>query len=148
MPEPDQSFAIVRVGLARSRLALARNDPAAAAEAASDVLEHLRTRRTETFAAHALVALARARIAEGREEEAASRLDEAIAKAESLGARMALWEALALRARLLTGRDADEAARLRLRAAALVEEIAAGVDDDDLRERFHQRAAAMIGAGP
>jgi class 3 adenylate cyclase len=144
MPEPDQSFAVARVGLARSRLALVRNDPAAAAAAASDVLEHLRAHATETFAAKPMVALARARIAQGREAEAASVLDDAIATAGSLGARMSLWEALALRARLLDERDADEAGRLRRRAKTLVEEIATGVDDDDLRARFRARAAATL----
>jgi tetratricopeptide (TPR) repeat protein len=144
MPEPDRSFAIVRAGLARSRLALVRDDPFRAAAEASDVLEHLRTRRTETFAAHALVALARARIAEGLEAEAATLLDDAIANAGSLGARMAWWEALALRARLLDGSDADGAAELRLRADALVAEIAAGVDDGDLRARFLARASAEL----
>jgi tetratricopeptide (TPR) repeat protein len=147
-PEPERSYALARAGLARSRLALADGDATGAASAAAEILERLRSRWIRPFVPEALLALARARIGEGRVHDAETSLTDAIAEAEELEARMALWEALALRARLLDGRDADEAAELRRRANAIVEEIAGSFDDGDLHTRFLARATAELSPSP
>jgi hypothetical protein len=73
-------------------------------------------------------------------EEAGGGLAEAIEHAERLGERRVLWEALALAAIVADRRGAeDEAEELRGRARAIVDEIAAGLPEADLRDRFLAR---------
>jgi hypothetical protein len=90
--------------------------------------------------AGALLVLARAHVAADRFEEAGGELVEAIELARRLGERKVLWEALALSADLNARMGAEQvAADLRRRARAIVEEIAAGLADADLRRRFLSR---------
>lgn len=127
LPEPDRTFAFVRSRLTESRMALALGDPGGAAATATGVVRHLRSRKVRILVAEALVAVAKARIEQGRFEEAESELTDAITKAEQLGERMALWEALALQAQVRDRRGAgDEAGELRRRAQTVVDEIAGG----------------------
>jgi hypothetical protein len=94
----------------------------------------------QILVAGALVVLAKALVAADRFEEAGDGLAEAIERAERLGERRVLWEALALSADLHARRGADpEAADLRRRARAIVDDIAAGLPDPDLRRRFLSR---------
>jgi hypothetical protein len=86
------------------------------------------------------VVLTRALVAADRFEEAGDELTEAIHRAEHLGERRVLWEALAMSADLHARRGAEpEAADLRRRARSIVEEIAAGLPEPELRRRFLAR---------
>jgi hypothetical protein len=84
--------------------------------------------------------LARIRLAQGRLEAAERALVEAAERAERLGERLALWEALALTAELLRRRgDEKGAVEAQRRAREIVDRVAAGIDDDDLRRSFLSR---------
>jgi tetratricopeptide (TPR) repeat protein len=140
LPEPDRTFLMVAARTTRSRLALDDGDVDEAEAIARGVLEDLRTKGVVVLEAVALVALARAHLAADRLEEAGGELAEAIEHAERLGERKVLWEALALSADLNAPRRAEEeSAELRARALTIVEEIAAGLADADLRRRFLSR---------
>jgi class 3 adenylate cyclase/tetratricopeptide (TPR) repeat protein len=145
LPEPDRTLAFVRSRLAGSRITLALGDPGGAATTATDVVRHLRTRKVRILVAEALIAVARARIAQGRFVEAEGELADAISEAEQLGERMALWEALALRAQVFDRRgETDEAGELRRRARTVVDEIAVGIAEDELRDRFLAHAVEIV----
>jgi class 3 adenylate cyclase/ATP/maltotriose-dependent transcriptional regulator MalT len=140
LPEPDRTFLMVAACTTRSRLALNDGDVDEAEAIARGALEDLRTKGVVVLEAVALVALARAHLAADRLEEAGGELAEAIEHAERLGERKVLWEALALSADLNAPRRAEEeSAELRARALTIVEEIAAGLADADLRRRFLSR---------
>jgi tetratricopeptide (TPR) repeat protein len=140
LPEPDRTFLLVSSRLARARVALRSGDPREAAAIAGDVARHLRSNGVQILVAEALVALGRALIAAERYEDAERELTDAIGSADRLGERRALWKALALSADLAARRGAEEdAAGLRRRARGIVEEIAAGISDEDLRDRFLTR---------
>jgi tetratricopeptide (TPR) repeat protein len=138
LPEPDRTFLMVAWHTTRSRLALAEGDVHEAEAIARGVLEDLRTKGVMVLEAEALVALARANMAAGRDEEALAELAEAIERAERLGERRVLWEALATSAELET-RSGGDPAEPRRRAREIVDEIASGLTDADLRERFLSR---------
>lgn len=58
---------------------------------------------------------------------------------------MALWEALALQAQVRDRRGAgDEAGELRRRAQTVVDEIAGGIAEDELRDRFLAQAVEIV----
>jgi tetratricopeptide (TPR) repeat protein len=140
LPEPDRTFLRVASSAARARLALLDGDVEEAEAVARSVIEELRTNEVEILMAGALVVLARALLAADRLDEADHELVHGIARAEELGERRVLWEALALSADLHTRRGAlREAADLRSRARAIVDEIEAGLPEPDLRRRFLAR---------
>jgi hypothetical protein len=124
---------------ARARLALLDGDVEAAEAVARSVIEELRTSEVEILVAGALVVLARALLAADRLDEAGHEVADAIVRAEGLGERRVLWEALALSADLHDRRGALEAPDLRTRARAIVDEIVAGLPEPDLRRRFLAR---------
>jgi tetratricopeptide (TPR) repeat protein len=99
-PEPGRTFALIAIELARSRVALADGDAAAAAAHAAGVIEDLRSRGIRVMVAEARVLLARALMLQGRLEEAERELAEAAEEAERLHERPVLAEARALRAEL------------------------------------------------
>jgi class 3 adenylate cyclase/tetratricopeptide (TPR) repeat protein len=140
LPEPDRTFLMVAARTTRSRLALDEGEVDEAEAIAQSLLEELREKGVKVLEAQALFALASAHMAADRFEEADSELAEAIKLAEALGELRVLWEALALSADLSARMGAEqEAAELRARARAIVEEIAAGLADPDLRRRFLSR---------
>jgi tetratricopeptide (TPR) repeat protein len=140
LPEPDRTFLMAAAGLAGARLALLEGDVAAAETAARSVVEALRTTGVRILLAGALVELARALAAAGRSEEAEREAREAVLQAERLGERIALWEALAVAAELEERRGAvHEATASRSRARAIVDDIAAELPEEDLRDRFLAR---------
>jgi tetratricopeptide (TPR) repeat protein len=149
-PEPDRTFLMVAWHTTRSRLALAEGDVHEAEAIARGVLEDLRSKGVMVLEAEALVALGRALLAADRLDEAGNELAAAIEHAGRLGEQPVLWEALALSA---TVRDqqgsAGEAADLRRRARAIVDEIVAGLPEPDLRRRFLARddVRALEGGG-
>jgi class 3 adenylate cyclase/tetratricopeptide (TPR) repeat protein len=139
-PEPDRTFLLVASRLARARVALRTGDPQGAAAIAADVLRHLRSNGVQIQVAEALVALGSALIAADRFEDAERELSDAVESAGRLGERKALWQALALSADLAARRGAEEdATELRRRARGIIEGIAAGISDEDLRGRFLMR---------
>jgi tetratricopeptide (TPR) repeat protein len=150
LPEPDRTFLRVASSAARTRLALLDGDVGEAEAVARSVIEELRTRQVEILVAGALVMLARALAAADRLQEAGRQLADAIERAERLGERRVLWEALALSADLHARGGAEpEASDLRRRALAIVEEIAAGLPESGLRRRFLARddVLALEGVG-
>jgi tetratricopeptide (TPR) repeat protein len=145
LPEPDRTFLMVASRTIRSRLALADGDVDGAEAIARGLVDDLRSKGVVVLEAEALLALARAHVGADRLEDARDDVAEAIEKAEGLGERRVLWEALALSAdvqdRLGEEREASD---IRRRARALVEEIAAGLSDADLRQRFLSRADRAV----
>jgi class 3 adenylate cyclase/tetratricopeptide (TPR) repeat protein len=140
LPEPDRTFLRVASGAARARLALLDGAVEEAEAVARSVIEVLRRSGVEILVAGALVVLARALLAADRLDEAGHELADATARAEGLGERRVLWEALALSADLHARRgDRREAADLRRRGRAIVDGIAAGLPEADLRRRFLAR---------
>jgi class 3 adenylate cyclase/tetratricopeptide (TPR) repeat protein len=139
LPEPDRTMSFVACQLARSRAELGLGDAGSAEAAAGEVLTRLRDAGVRIFVAGSLVSHARALVALGRVDEAERELDEAASEAGRLGERRALWEALALRADLRDRVGAAGADDLRRRARDIVEEIAAGVEDERLRTTFLAR---------
>jgi tetratricopeptide (TPR) repeat protein len=140
LPEPDRTFLRVAASAARARLALLDGDAGEAETIARAVLRELRASGVEILVAGALVVLTRVLVAADRFEEAGDELTDAIHRAERLGERRVLWEALALSAGLHARRGAEsEAADLRRQARAIVEEVAGGLPDPELRRRFLAR---------
>ncbi len=140
LPEPDRTFALTFAGLARARVAMAAGDAEEAASAAEDVLRLLSENGVEILVAEALVALARARLALALPDEAERVLADAAERASRLGEPLPLWEALALTAEILRRRGAEnEAAESRRRAREIVDRVASGIDDEDLRRSFLAR---------
>jgi tetratricopeptide (TPR) repeat protein len=151
LPEPDRTFLMVAARTTRCRLALDDGEVDEAEAIAGGVLEDLRTKGVVVLEADALVALARAHLEADRLEEAGGELSEAIEQAERLGERKVLWEALALFATVQARRGAErEAHDLRERARGIVDEIATGLADRDLRHRFMSRedVAALAAREP
>jgi class 3 adenylate cyclase/tetratricopeptide (TPR) repeat protein len=137
-PEPLRSMTAAQVPLLRGRIALAEGDPAGAIAAADEVLERRERLGIGQFAADALLLRGRALAAAGKVQEAASALRQARAEAERLERRLLLWEVLAELARAIS--DRAEAEQLRTEARELVREVAASVDDEELRASFLARA--------
>jgi tetratricopeptide (TPR) repeat protein len=140
LPEPDRTYLRVASSAARARLALLDGDLGEAEAVARTVIEALRASGVEILVAGGSVVLARALLAADRLEEARDELADAIERAERLGERRVLWEALASSADVHARRGAEQEARdLRRRARAIVDEIAAGLPEPDLRRRFLAR---------
>jgi class 3 adenylate cyclase/tetratricopeptide (TPR) repeat protein len=130
-PDPERTLLLASSSIVRSRLAVAHGDPEVAAEVARALVDELARIGVRHPVTEAQIALATALIASGRSDEAERELDQAIDRAERLGERTALWEALALTADLRARKGADrEAVELRRRSLAIVEELAAGLDDE------------------
>jgi class 3 adenylate cyclase/tetratricopeptide (TPR) repeat protein len=137
LPGADRVFSHVAFQLLRSRLALTLDRPEEAAVAARSALDYLRSNGIRVLVAEALVTLAEVHLAEGRLDDAERDLPQAVAMAERLEERFALWRGLALLAELRVRRGAPGAAAgLRWRALAIVEEIAEGIAEEALRTRF------------
>jgi tetratricopeptide (TPR) repeat protein len=139
LPEPDRTLLLVSSERARSRLALEAGDHAEAASIAKALVDRLRSAGVQLFLAEGLLALGQAHHAAGRLDDAERAIADAVESAERTDERKVLWEALALSAELVarTGGDPTEPRR---RAREIVDEIAAGLTDEDLRERFLSRA--------
>jgi ATP/maltotriose-dependent transcriptional regulator MalT len=140
LPEPDRTFALSFAGLVRAKLALARGRAEDAAVDVGDLLAHLRANHVEILVAEALVVHARALLAAGLDHQAERALADAAERAARLGEQLPHWEALSMTADLIERRGADdEAAQVRGRARAIVDRVASGIDDDDLRRSFLAR---------
>lgn len=145
LPEPDRTFLMVASRVIRSRLALVDGEVDGAEAVARGLVDDLRAKGVVVLEAEALLALARAHVAADRLEEARGEAAEAIEKAERLGERRVLWEALAVCAHMQDRIGAAPAASdLRRRARAIVDEIASGLADEDLRRRFLARDDVVV----
>ena len=139
LPEPDRTFLMGAWRTTRSLLALAEGDVDDAEAIARGLLVDLRTNGVRVLQAEALLALARAHLAADRHAEADLELAEAIELAGEVGERRVLWEALATSAELAARSEPRREADPRQRAREIVEEIAAGMADPELRRRFLAR---------
>jgi class 3 adenylate cyclase/tetratricopeptide (TPR) repeat protein len=140
LPEPLQSTASVQVALVRGRIALARGDHATAVEIADRILDRLRALEIRLFVTDALLLRGRALAAAGRSDEAEATLQQARSEAQRLECRRVLWQVLRELGRVLGARgDAVAADEPRAEAAAIVERIAASIDDPGLRSGFLAR---------
>jgi ATP/maltotriose-dependent transcriptional regulator MalT len=118
-------------------------------DAAADQANRAAALADEAEAAHervvALEVAARARLRQGRPDEALAAADEGLTVAEPKGYRPLVWRLRATRAGALTAQGREsEAAEERRKAASLVEELAAGIEDAGLRASY--LAAAKKGA--
>jgi len=138
-PEPDRTFSMTAQRLTASALALDADDPLRAETIATELVEDLRRGGVRILVAEGLLARARARISSGTLEEAEADLAAAVEEADRLGERRVLWRALALTADLRDRVGAAGADDLRRRAAGIVDGVAAGISDEDLRASFLAR---------
>jgi class 3 adenylate cyclase/tetratricopeptide (TPR) repeat protein len=141
LPEPLQSAASIHVALIRARIASTRGDDAGAVEIADTILDRLRQLGVREFVADALLVKGRSLASAGETDEAERVLEEARSEAERLEHRRTLWEVLSELSAIVDGRgDAEAASTLRSEARSLVEQIAASVDEEELRSSFLERS--------
>jgi ATP/maltotriose-dependent transcriptional regulator MalT len=139
LPGPIHFAAAAHVELLRGRLALARGDDGTAVEIAETVIEWLRRLGVRPFLPAALLLKGTAlRASAGvTEAETLDVLIEARAEAERLAFRTILWRIdVELSGVSATRGDAARAAELRGEARGLIEQIAASIDEPELRTRF------------
>jgi class 3 adenylate cyclase/tetratricopeptide (TPR) repeat protein len=127
MPEMLGVEASLRVPIMQGEVAQARGDHAAAIETADAILDRIDGMGIRPFRADALLLRGKAMAAAGMTSEAERALQDARASAEGLGHRKILWEILSELGRIADG-DAREA--LLKEASAIVEAIAATLDED------------------
>jgi len=133
LPGPIRGAAGAHVDILRGQLALAEGDHARAIEIADRVIGWLTRLELRQYLSAALLLKGRALIAAGTSEDAEAALRDARSHAKDLGYRRVLWE---IDAELSTLTDAADASDLQAEAAAVVTEMAASIDEDDLRESF------------
>ena len=137
LPGPIRGAAGAGFDLLRGQLASSRGDHARAVEIADSVLAWLARLHLRQFLPAALLLKGRAYGATGRPEEAEHVLAEARKRAEAMRYRRVLWEIDAELGALAAARgDEATASELMGEAAAVVEEIAKTIDDEDLRASF------------
>ena len=138
LPEPDRTFLMVASRTVRSRLALAEGD--SEAEAIARRSSRISGRKGLWFSTRRPSSRWREHTSLPTASRRPATNSPAIEHAERLGERRVLWEALAVSATVHARKGAErEAADLRRRARAIVDEIAAGLSDADLRRRFLSR---------
>jgi tetratricopeptide (TPR) repeat protein len=146
LPEPLRSTESFHMALVRGRIAEARGDHAGAVEIADTILERLRRSEIRPFVADALLLKGRSLAMTGNTDEAERALAEARSEAESLEHHLVLWEILAALSQIAAGRgDAERATELRSEARRIVEHIAEGLDDVELRATFLDRSGLKDG---
>ena len=144
LPEPDRTFTLTFAALAQARIAIAAGRSSDAVRLVGDALARLRGNEVEILVAELLVVLGRAHLAMDDADAAGPVLADAAERAERLGERLSLWEALALTAEVHARRDDDAAAsRARGEARSVVDAIATSLDDEDLRDRFLGRGDVL-----
>jgi tetratricopeptide (TPR) repeat protein len=145
LPEPLRSSESFHVALVRGRIAVARGDHAQAVEIAETVLERLRSWEIRPFVAEALLLKGRALAASGNADEAERALAEAWSHAERLEHRLVLWEILAELSQIVAASgDAEGAEEFRSEAQSIVEHIADGLEDVELRTSFLTRPDVRV----
>jgi len=121
----------------KGRLAAIRGDHEAAIEVADHVLAWLRPLEVRPYESDALLLKGTSLAAFGRHDEAESALLEGRDAAEQLGFAPMTWQIdLALSRVVADAGDPTRAAELRERAKAIVERLAATIDDELLRATF------------
>jgi tetratricopeptide (TPR) repeat protein len=146
LPEPLRSSESFHLALVRGRIAAARGEHARAVEIADTVLERLRSWEIRSFVAEALLLKGRSLAASGDVDEAERALAEARSEAERLEHRLVLWEILAQLSQIEASRgNAEHAAELRSEARGIVEHVADGLEDVELRASFLDRSGLQDG---
>jgi DNA-binding CsgD family transcriptional regulator len=144
---PMQTMGQRRIWLARAELALAQADARSALRIADQLLEtaaHLAPGERPTIPHLALVR-AQALAALGRWPEAEQALLAARTVAQTQQIPRQVWRLEAALGHVFEAQDrADDAARARAAARAVVETIAAGLPDPDLRAGFLRQSAAQF----
>ena len=137
--------------LVRAELELAQKKPAAALATLEGLIaatRHLPEHGLPAVPRLALL-LGQARAAAGQVEEARQAFEAAVSGAEAQGRKGLLWRAHAGLGRLLLDLKQRRAARDHfVRAAGLIDELAANLDDPALRDVFARRARAIVPLPP
>jgi class 3 adenylate cyclase/tetratricopeptide (TPR) repeat protein len=137
LPGPIHFAAAAHVELLRGRLMSAMGNHGRAAEIADSVLEWLRRLDIRPFIPAALLLKGKALLSGGGPAEAETALLEARSEAERLGFRTILWRIDAeLGGLSAAGGDATRATELRDEAGSVIEQIAEGIDDVEIRASF------------
>jgi class 3 adenylate cyclase/tetratricopeptide (TPR) repeat protein len=137
LPGPIRGAAGAGFDLIRGQLAASRGDHARAVEIADVVLAWLERLQLRQFLPAALLLKGRAFVATERPDDAESVLREARSRAEAMGYRRLLWEIDGELSRIAATRgDASQSAALRAEAASVISEIAATIDEEELRSSF------------
>jgi class 3 adenylate cyclase/tetratricopeptide (TPR) repeat protein len=145
LPDPLRSTASIHVALVRGGIALARGEHPRAVEIADTILDQLRRLEVRHLAADALLLKGRSLASAGKADEAERVLSEARSEAERREHRRVLWEILRELSEILDAQGNAEAARdLRAEARRLVEGIAEGVDEGELRSSFLDRPDVKV----
>jgi DNA-binding CsgD family transcriptional regulator len=144
LDEPPRTMAQRAVWCARAELALARGEPARALQIVDDLDATAANRGLDAIPRLAYQR-GRALAALGEAAAAESALREAERAALTQGTPPLRWRALAALAALHQARRRrDDAEGASAEARAVVEALAVGVPDDDLRATFRQAAAARL----
>ena len=140
---PAETLGQRLVWCARADVALARGHPAAALSIVDRLLDSAAT-VTSGNGPLRLLRLRGAALAAAGSPEAPAALEETVRQARAQGARPQLWRAhVALGLHRRAQRQRDEAEREFVAGRAVVEELAAGLDEPQ-RERFMRAARAVI----
>jgi len=145
LPDPLRSAATIHVALVRGRIALARGEHARAVEIADTILDQLRRLEVRHLATDALLLKGMSLASAGMGDEAQRVLGEARSEAETRGHRRVLWEIVRELSEILDVQGNVEAAReLRAEARRLVDQIAASVEEEELRSSFLDRPDVKV----
>jgi tetratricopeptide (TPR) repeat protein len=126
--------------LADAELALAEGRTEEAVAACDELLEAARKPGRQVAVPETLLLKGRGLRAGGLLEPAREALVQAIQAAEALRSSRTLWQILLEQSRLEAGAEnPQEAAGLRARAGAVVGQLAASLDDPELRRQFEAR---------
>ena len=133
----DRYLAAVPTPIATAEILLAQGELDAAVERLDEVGAHAERQWLRPRLAMIAELRSRVLLLAGRTEEALATAEAALPLAEAMAYRPMVWRLLAARAAALAalGRD-DEAQTDRRAALAIVRELAATVEDDELRQGF------------
>ncbi len=124
------------LGVARSRLALARKDPAQAVTLADGVVEKLRQFGVGQHLPEALLLKGRAHLMQGEQDKAREALEAGRVEAQAMGSRRVLWQVFAALAE--TEADPQKAAALKAQARESIQFIADHMTREGFKDLFMQ----------
>ena len=129
----------------RAELALAQDDPALALDITDRLIASAPSMSRERVITFLWKLKAEALAASGHTEKACSLLHSAIKNAQKAGERSLLWQLHASLGRLYRTMGNQEAAKIEFSAArTLIDELAAAIPDETLKDRFHQGAYSIL----
>jgi tetratricopeptide (TPR) repeat protein len=141
--------------LADAEISLAEGNPKRAVEVLDQMLELAAAARRRPAVPEALLLRGRSLRALGELELAREALQRALKEAEELGSGRVHWRILLEQSRLeAASGNTSEAEQLRARAGSVISELAASIDDPELRRSFvalpdaREALAGPVGAAP